>query len=183
MLKRVDEIGIRVIHLDAVPALKLEDVVGVLHRPGGVIVGNEITVIGRGLDELVYVLHRVLTRLLRANAIEDRGITLIIFAINLVVADVLIVILLARKKREVNLGLEAIGLSLFVRTDIRLVARQKQKFIIGQVVMRAGEAMVGDRKHLITRRLVSRLELLGSKSAVRDRAVAMHIALELLFIL
>ena len=147
------------------------------------VVGNDITVIGRGLDELVYVLHRVLTRLLRANAVEDRGIALIIFAINLVVANVFVIILLTREERKVNLGLETVGFTLYVRADIRLVACQKQKFIVGQIVMRAGEAMIGDRKHLITRRLVSRLELLGSKSAVRDRAVAMHIALELLFIL
>jgi hypothetical protein len=182
VLKIVDEIGIRVVHLKAVPARELEDIVGVLHRPGGMIEGNEITVIGRGLDILVYVLHRILAGLLRAYAIEDRRIALVILAIDLVVANVFVIILLACKKRKVNLGQEAVALRLFVGTDIRLVARQKQKFVVGQIIVGAGEAMVGDSKHLISRIFISFLKLLGSQSAVRYRAVAMKICLELLFV-
>jgi hypothetical protein len=183
VLKIVDEIGIRVVHLKAVPARELEDIVGVLHRPGGMIEGNEITVIGRGLDILVYVLHRILAGLLRTYAVENRGIALVILAVDLVVADVFVIVLLARKEREVNLGQETVALRLFVGADIRFITREKQKFIVGQIVVRAGEAMVGDRKNLIARVLISFLELLGSQSAVRDGTVAMKICLELFFIL
>ena len=147
------------------------------------VVGNNVAVFGRGLDEHIYVLRGVLAGLLRTDTVELFVIVLEIFAVDAVVADVLVIILVAREKIEVNLGQIAVALCLLVGADLCLVAGEKEKFIIGQIVVRMGRAMVGDSQHLISRIFVRFLKLLGSQSAVRNSTVAMKICLELLFIL
>ena len=183
MLKAAYQIGIGVIKLKTLPALKLKYLFIGLHRPNRMVVGNNVTVFGRGLNEHVYVLCGILAGLLRTDTVELFVIVLEILAVDSVVADVLVIILVAREKIKVNLGQIAVALCLLVGADICFVAGEKEKFIIGQIVVRMGRAMVGDSKHLISRIFISFLKLLGSQSAVRDRAVAMKICLELFFIL
>ena len=182
MLKSVDMIRIGVIELKALPALKLEDILIRLHRPYGMVVGNNVAVFGRGLDEHIEIIHRILTGLLRADAVELFGITLVVLAVDGIVAYVLVVVLIARKKVEVHLGQIAVALRLFVGTDISLVAREHKELIVCHIVVRIGITVVGDCKHGVSLRLVSLLELLGGQTSVRDSAVAMHISLELLFV-
>ena len=182
VFKAADQVGIRVIELKALPPLELKYVLVLLHRPDGMVVGYHVTVLVRGLDKHIYVLCGVLAGILRADAVELCVIVLEILAVDAVVADVFVVILIARKKIEVHLGQIAVALRLLVGTDISLVARQHKELIVCHIVVRMGGAMVGDRKHGVSLRLVSRLELLGSQTSVRDSAVAMHICLELLFV-